>query len=248
MNSRTYDSGADYDAQYSALYEPEIRTLTALALRQGGAVLDLCCGTGIVTVPLAETGLEVVGVDISAEMLATAKAKAVGRENLTFVRQDALEFISGQRFGLALMTGNAFQAFLSEEHVKALLAQVYEHLRPGGVFIFDTRLPEGYDFTLDDDFKLWSEYRDAAGDLARFLVKQTAFDAEHGVLHYEMQDVFADGTVKPSSETLKFTPLRTLLTWVRAAGFEVVGEYQNWHLEPLQAGAAAAVLELRKPN
>ncbi len=243
-----YDSGADYDAQYGAHYEPEIRTLTKLALRQGGAVLDLCCGTGIVTIPLAKTGLEVVGVDISPGMLGQAKAKAKSPTNPTFYLQDALEFVSAQRFGLALMTGNAFQAFLSEEHVKALLAKVYEHLEPGGVFVFDTRLPEGYDFTLDDDFKLWSDYRDAAGNPVRFLVKQAAFDAEHGLLHYEMQDVFADGTVKSSSESLKFTPLATLLAWVRAAGFEVVGEYQNWHLEPLQVDVAAMVLELKKPE
>ena len=82
---REYDFAADYDAQYSAAYEPEIRVLTELAKEQGGRVLDLCCGTGIVTIPLAETGLEVVGVDISEAMLAQAQAKAKGRQNLTFL-------------------------------------------------------------------------------------------------------------------------------------------------------------------
>ncbi len=242
-----YSSGADYDAQYDALYEPEIRVLSALALRQGGAVLDFCCGTGIVTIPLATTGLEVVGVDISPAMLEHAKAKAEGRKNPTFYLQDVLEFNTAQQFGLALMTGNAFQAFLSEAHIKALLATVYEHLEPGGVFVFDTRLPEGYDFTLDDDFRLWNEYKDVSGNSVRWLVKQAAFDAERGVLHFEMKDVYADGTERRSSEDLKFTPLETLLALARAAGFEVVGHYQNWHLEPLRAGAAAMVLELKKP-
>jgi ubiquinone/menaquinone biosynthesis C-methylase UbiE len=246
VKSQEYDSGADYDAQYAALYEPEILTLTTLALRQGGAVLDLCCGTGIVTVPLAETGLEVVGVDISEAMLETARAKVADEDNPTFILQDALEFRTPQRFGLALMTGNAFQCFLTEGDIQALLAVVFHHLEPGGVFIFDTRLPEGYDFTLDD-FKLWNEYEDAAGNSVRWLVKQTAFDAERGVLRYEMQDVFADGTIKPSRETLKFTPLATLLELARAAGFEVVGQYGNWKLEPLQVGAAGVVLELKKP-
>jgi ubiquinone/menaquinone biosynthesis C-methylase UbiE len=246
--TREYDSGADYDAQYSAHYEPEIRTLSALALRQGSAVLDLCCGTGIVTVPLAETGLEVVGVDISEAMLETARAKAANKNNPTFILQDALEFSTPQRFGLALMTGNAFQCFLTDGDIRALLAVVFRHLEPGGVFIFDTRLPEGYDFTLDDDFRLWSEYQDAAGDPVRWLVKQAAFDAERGVLRYEMRDVFADGTVKPSSETLKFTPLETLLELAGAAGFEVVGQYQNWDVEPFRVGSAAIVLEFRKPS
>ena len=245
--SRVYSSGADYDAQYAGVYEPEIRYLTKLALEQDGAVLDLCCGTGIVTVPLAETGLDVVGVDISGAMLETAKSKTKG-DNPTFVLENALEFTTTQRFGLVLMTGNVFQCFLTERDVAALFANVYERLHPGGIFIFDTRLPEGYDFTLDDDFRLWSEYQDAAGKPVRWLGRKAAYDAESGVLHYEMQDVFADGTVKPSTETLKFTPLPRLLGLLQGAGLEITNRCQNWHLEPLAEVSAAGVLEARKPS
>ena len=243
-----YDNAADYDAQYSAAYDPEIRVLTELALEQGGRVLDLCCGTGIVTVPLAETGLEVVGVDISEAMLERARAKAEGRQNLTFQRQDALTFTTSQRFGLTLMTGNAFQCFLTEQDLTTLFAKVYTLLSPGGVFIFDTRLPEGYDLTLSDDFELWSEYQDAAGKSVRWFVKQAAYDAEHGVLRYEMKEVYGDGTERPSSETLKFTSLSTLLALAQNAGFEVVGHYADWNREPLKENPAAAVLELKRPS
>lgn len=243
-----YDDAANYDAQYSAVYEPEIRYLTKLALEQNGAILDLCCGTGIVTVPLAKTGLEVVGVDLSPSMLEQAKMKVKDQKNLTFYLQDALDFSTSQRFGLALMTGNAFQCFLTERDLEALLAKVYALLSPGGVFIFDTRLPEGYDFTLNDDFTLWNEYDDAAGNHVRWFVKQVAYDPKQGVLNFDMQDVFADGTVKPSSETLKFTPLGTLLALAQTAGFEAVGPYGNWNLEPLQENPAACVLELKKPS
>lgn len=245
--TRAYDSGEAYDAQYSALYEPEIRTLTKLANAQGGAILDLCCGTGIVTVPLAQTGFEVVGVDISEAMLETARSKVEGMQNLTFILQDALEFETPQRFGLALMTGNAFQCFLTERDLERLFAKVYELLSSGGIFIFDTRLPEGYDLTLDDDFKLWSEYKDVSGNPARFLVKQAAYDAEHGVLHYEMKDVFVDGSETPSSEALKFTPLATLLALAQNAGFEAVGQYGDWNLGPLLEGTDSGVFEFRKP-
>ena len=244
--SRVYDSGADYDAQYAGAYEPEIRYLMRLALEQHGPVLDLCCGTGIVTVPLAETGLDVVGVDISEAMLETAQAKTKG-DNPTFALADALEFKATQRFGLVLMTGNAFQCFLTDRDVAALLANVCRWLRPGGKFVFDMRLPEGYDFTLNDELELWNEYQDAAGNPVQWLGRQATYNAESGVLHYEMQDVFADGTVKPSTETLKFTPLPRLLELLQGAGLEVVNRYQNWRLEPFQEEGAAVVLETRKP-
>ena len=246
--TREYDFAADYDAQYSAAYEPEIRTLTELALGQNGAILDLCCGTGIVTVPLAETGLEVIGVDISPTMLEQAKTKVKGQKNLTFHLQDALTFSTSQRFGLVLMTGNAFQCFLTEENLEALFEKVYALLNPGGVFVFDTRLPEGYDFTLSDDFELWSEHQDAAGNAVRWLGKQAAYNPEDGVLHYEMKEVYGDGTERPSSEILKFTALKTLFSLAQNADFEVVGQYENWNRKPLQENPAACVLELKKPS
>jgi SAM-dependent methyltransferase len=247
--TRDYTSGEAYDVQYSAHYEPEIRTLTALALRQGGAILDLCCGTGIVTVPLAGTGLSVVGVDISEAMLETARAKAQGLKNLTFILQDALEFDTSERFTLALMTGNAFQCFLTGRDLERLFARVYGLLEPGGIFIFDTRLPEGSDLTLDDDYALWSEYPDEDGKPAQFWVKQATYDAEQGVLHYEMKDVYADGRVVPSSETLKFTPLEAILSLAQHAGFKVTHthQYGNWNLAPLPERAASGVLEFKKP-
>ncbi len=245
--ARAYDSGDAYDAQYSALYAPEIRTLTQLAEVQEGPVLDLCCGTGIVTVPLARTGLPVVGVDISEAMLDTARRKAAGQPNLRFVLQDALAFDTLERFALVLMTGNAFQCFLTNEVVRALLHKAYDLLRPGGVLIFDTRLPEGTDLTVGEDYTLWSDYTDADGNPAQFLVRQAAYDAGTGVLRYEMKDVYADGRVVPSSETLKFTPLETLLGELQSIGFGPVAVYGGWNREPLLERAASSVFEARKP-
>lgn len=241
-----FGSGEDYDAQYGDQYEPEIAYLSALVLEQKGAVLDLCCGTGIVTIPLAETGLVVGGVDMAPAMLERASTKAGGRKNPSFYLQDALTFSSYKRFRLVLMTGNAFQAFLSEEHVKALLASVNKHLEPGGMFVFDTRLPEGYDLSPDTDFELWGEYTGASGQLVRWFVKQTRFDAERNILHFEMKRRYPNGSDVCSSTKLKFTPLTTLLSVLEESGFEVVNTYKNWWLEPSQPGGATNMLELKK--
>lgn len=241
-----FGSGEDYDAQYGDQYEPEIAYLSALALARKGAVLDLCCGTGIVTIPLAETGLEVVGVDLAPAMLERARTKAGGRENPSFYLQDVLTFSSDKRFGLALMMGNAFQAFTDEGQIAVLLASINRHLEPGGMFVFDTRLPEGYNLSPDTDFELWSEYTGASGQFVRYFVKQTHFDAERNILHFEMKRRYPDGSEVCSSTKLKFTPLTTLLSVLRASGFKVVNAYKNWRLEPFRPGGANIVLELKK--
>ena len=241
-----YTSGADYDAQYNGLYESEISYLKRLGQRQNGPILDVGCGTGIVTVPLAETGLETVGVDLTEAMLARAREKARGQDNLSFLLENALEFSLDTRFALAFMTGNAFQEFLSEGDISTLLANIHKHLRRGGLFIFDTRLPEGYDLSLDSDFQASQSYIGQDGQPVRYADKQVRYDAETGILYFEMRRRYADGTERTSSNAIKFTPLEKLLILVQESGFEVLNMYQNWELEPLENGAANGVLELRK--
>ena len=221
-----YISGADYDAQYAELYESEIKYLKRLALTQNGPILDIGCGTGIVTVPLAETGLETVGIDLTEAMLERAREKAKGRDNLSFHLANALDFKLDRRFSLAIMTGNAFQQIKSEGEIRTLLANICTHLHEGGRLVFDTRLPEGYDLSLDDDFQFYQTYM-YAGQQVRYSDKQRHFDAETGLLSFEMKRQYANGTERRSSETIKFTPLETLLDIVQESGFEVVNRYKK---------------------
>ena len=192
QNLSEFRSGADYDAQYGALYEPEISYLTALAREQNGAVLDVCCGSGIVTVPLAEAGFDVSGVDISEGMLARAQDKAQHLPNISFHLANALDFKLDKCFNLALMTGNAFQGFLTENDVLRLLQNIKEHLNTGGILMFDTRLLEGYDLSVDDNFKFWNEYTDASGDAVRFLGRKTRFNSQHNLLYFDMKRRYPD--------------------------------------------------------
>ncbi len=239
-------SGVDYDAQYGNQYEGETAYLKRLALQQNGAILDVCCGTGIVTVPLAETGLETVGIDITGAMLARAEEKGAGKDTLSFRLTNALEFALDTRFALAVMTGNAFQGFLGDEEVLLLLSNIHTHLNEGGLLVFDTRLPEGYDLSIDDDFQLWSTYTLPDGRDVRFFDKQTRYDAEKGILYYEMRRKYSDGQLRHSSINLKFTPLEKLLALVRKSGFEIVNLYKNWELESFEEGSANGVFEVRK--
>lgn len=241
-----YTSGADYDAQYGDLYESEISYLKRLALAQNGAILDVGCGTGIVTVPLAETGLETVGIDLTEAMLERAREKARGKSNLSFYRMNALEFELEQRFALAIMTGNAFQEFGSEDEISSLLENINRHLGAGGLFVFDTRLPEGYDLSLDTDFQPGQPYTDPLGQEVRYFDKQIRYDVETGILYFEMKRQYASGAERLSSNSIKFTPLETLLTLVQESGFEVVNLYKNWEFEPFEVGAADGIFELRK--
>ena len=104
-----YRDGRHYDALNSFLvadipfYEEEAR-------KAGGLVLELACGTGRLTIPIARSGVEIVGLDLSASMLAHArtKAKALGVD-IEFVEGDCRSFDLGRKFALIFMAFNSMQ-------------------------------------------------------------------------------------------------------------------------------------------
>ena len=113
-----------------------------LAMAQGVAsVLDLGCGTGLLTARLAEQGCRATGVDPAPAMLAIARTQP-GGDRVTWITGDARTIRLGQRFDLIVMTGHAFQVAMTDTDRSAFLDTIAAHLAPEGRFIFDSRNPE----------------------------------------------------------------------------------------------------------
>ena len=101
-------------------------------------MLDLCCGTGTVSLLLAKEGHQVSGVDISPAMieLAAQKAQAMGVQ-ADFHAQDAASFRLGKKFDLVFSFFDSLNYILESAALQQAFYQVSEHLNPGGLFIFD---------------------------------------------------------------------------------------------------------------
>jgi SAM-dependent methyltransferase len=126
-----------------------------VAGRSRGDVLELGCGTGRVSLPLARAGVSVVGVDRSEPMLARACRRAARvdlarRGRVRFVRADirTLPFAAGS-FSMVLAPYGILQSLLRDRDVAATLASAARVLRPGGLFGID----------LVPDVPKWREYR-----------------------------------------------------------------------------------------
>ena len=112
-----------------------------LAHQTGGPILELACGTGRLTIPLARDGHEVVGLDDSSAMLNAAKTKA-GGSKITFVRGDMRNFDLRRRFPLVILSCNSLAHLTSNDELKSALACIVKHLACGGVFAFDVVNPD----------------------------------------------------------------------------------------------------------
>ncbi|TNC70387.1 class I SAM-dependent methyltransferase [Rubellimicrobium roseum] len=136
-----YEAAEVYDAIVApgpceAFYREEAR-------RAGGPVLELACGTGRLTLPLARDGHEVVGLDASPAMLAAARRKAKGQGlRLSFVEGDMAGFDLGRRFGLVILSCNSLAHLTRTADLRACLRTVRRHLAPGGRLAFDVALPD----------------------------------------------------------------------------------------------------------
>jgi len=136
------------------------------ARQTGGPVLDLGCGTGRMTLPLAQHGLDVTGVELFPPMLERARAKAAGLP-ITWVEADAREVHLGRRFGLIVESGGVFMHMLTRADQQAYLARVVEHLAPGGRFVFSIFFPHPDRLGTELEEKEWFTYQDEQGRSVR---------------------------------------------------------------------------------
>ena len=103
-------------------FEPDGPFYLALAHQYPGPVLDLGCGTGRITIPLARQGVPITGLDVMPPMLARAQSKAADLP-ITWIQADARTFQLQTQFQLIIDTGATLQHLL--EH-----ADHESHARP----------------------------------------------------------------------------------------------------------------------
>jgi SAM-dependent methyltransferase len=106
--------------------------------KSNGSILDVGCGSGRLMLPMAESGAEVWGIDLSASMLSTARAKAdaLGLQ-IPLYEADMRSFQLNQRFATILIAGNSLLHLLTADDILQCLRTVRRHLREDGRFIFD---------------------------------------------------------------------------------------------------------------
>lgn len=103
-------------------------------------ILDLGCGTGLLTAMLAALGHQVTGIDPAAAMLDIARTRP-GGERVRWIDGDIRALGTEECFDLVLMTGHVFQVFLNDDQVLAVLSSVRRHLDDGGRLVFESRNP-----------------------------------------------------------------------------------------------------------
>ena len=203
---------------------------------------DLACGTGSVTLLLAEKYDRVIGVDMSEEMLTVAFERAGERENMPqFVCQKLQQLSLPRGVDLAVCALDGIDYILDPADCSEAIRRVYKALNPGGIFIFDVNTPEklramdGQIF-LDEDDDVYCVWR---GE----------FDQENNICSYGMDLFQRRGDVWDRSfeEHREYAySIEQLKQYLKDAGFTHIRVYADAVLESPREGEQRVYFSARK--
>ena len=254
-NLEEFSDPINYDVEDSS--DTGVAFYAALARETDGPVLEIACGTGRVSIPIAQLGFAVTGLDIVPGMLEQARSKSVGLPT-RWIEGDARTFHLGEQFRLIFLTGNAFQAFLTNADQEALLQRVRAHLHDEGLFAFETRNPllpnsktrEGLFVTLEtrDVEEDWPSFMNANGYEVR-VSRTRGYDHVAQILHLTSYKRWHEGD-KPYTKitriALRYTFPQELAALLHYNGFIIIRQYGDWNEEPLTATSPSIISVCRK--
>jgi SAM-dependent methyltransferase len=238
---------ATYDlltASSSTAVAGDIAFYEACARRFGDPVLELAVGTGRVAWQLADAGLRVVGVDLSAAMLEQAARQVAGRpaavrERVTLHQADMASFALAAAFPLAIIPYSAFQHLLTPERQRAALACVHRHLVPGGYLVVDVFDPL-LEHCVPDAASPMPD-REAVEPVSGHLIRRRTIARHCDPISQTIAETFRLEVVSASGEAIAETETSFTVRWAcrqemaylfELGGFEVVAQYSDFERSP----------------
>ena len=229
----------DVDYEATAAFYFEILAREGLQPR---TAVDLACGTGSIAAILARKGLEVLGVDLSEEMLTVAQQKTQDMENPPrFICQPLQELWLPRGVDLAVCALDSLDYITDPEDCREAIRRIYKSLNPGGIFIFDVNTPEklramdGQVFLDEDDdvYCVWRGEFDEQTNICSY--GMDLFQRHRDVWHrsFEEHREYAYSAVQ-------------LKEYLKAAGFSRIEVYADRLFEAPREGEQRIYFKARK--
>lgn len=219
-------------------------------LSPDASILEIGCGTGRLTAHLAAAGYAVCGVDSSAAMLAGATARLAGHPGgWRCAQADVRQMDLGERFDLAVAPYGMVAHLLTDEDRLATFRTLYQHLQPGGWFVYDDR-PSWLGPPADPTaLEIWRTRLDPETGLpVRLMTSQIEVADRPCTVRYDFLD-WLDGERVVRRRVVRMVfrniALDDELALLRAAGFEQIelsGGFDRRPLDLAQPGDGARLV------
>ncbi|SOC44426.1 class I SAM-dependent methyltransferase [Ureibacillus acetophenoni] len=250
-NFEEYNNPRLYDEENNA-YTADIQYLLKLAPTIEGVIIDLACGTGRATIPLASNGHRVMGVDIHSGMLNEARKKA-SKLNLEvdWVEQDCTNLNLNVKSNFIYMVGNSFQHFLTNAEQDRVLTSVCNHLNDDGLFVFGTRFPSADELFDSNEEEYWRSYTDSETQNTVDMYMVSKYDALTQIQDNLTIRKFknTEGEIIDAVHTtirLRFVFPKEMERTLAANGFEIIHVYEDWDETLITSSASQMIYVCKK--
>jgi SAM-dependent methyltransferase len=221
--------------------------LLDLAKNANGTVLEIGCGYGRITIPLAERGIELVGVELCRPSIAAARRKG-GDLPIQWVEGDARSIQLGRKFPFVFARGGVFDFMLTRPDQEAMLARVREHLTDDGIFAFDICYYRLSDM-VDQEESEWFTLTDNQGrNICATGLQRFDYDRQLYFQRgwYRLDKADGEPIAEPWELTLRYTLPQDVETLLHYNGFQVIARYIDWDgtLPTAEEGASLFVCKL----
>ena len=197
----------------------------------GPKVLELACGTGRVTIPVFESGVDVNGIDFSESMLSLARKHAAAKSlNINFLHGDLRSLPFRDQYDLMYLPTATLLHLLTRTDVEAFLSGARKGFHPTGILALDMHNPMKVflkRWPLDPARRESSFVHRVTGETVRVATTHE-YSADTQIFMAKNRYTFADGSTKDSTIVLRYYFPADLMDLLHYNGFEVWRRYADY--------------------
>lgn len=236
-----YDRLTD-NVEYEKRAEYFCRLLSMCDIKSG-ILLDLGCGTGSMSVKMAQRGFDVIGVDISIGMLGVAQQKMYeSGQKILFLNQPMQNIDLYGTVDCAICVLDGINHLDNSDEVRQTFEKVSLFMNKGGAFAFDVNTiykhknvlaDNAFIYDFDDLFCAWqNNYNEEDNSVD---ITLDFFEEEDGI-YYRSGENFSEQAYE----------LEKISEWLEQAGFEIIGVFDDLTTDPVKPCSERAVFLAKK--
>jgi len=210
-------------------------------------VLEVCCGTGRIAIPLAQSGVEMTGLDLNESMLSEARSKAEkANVPIDFHQGDMRRFSLGKQYQLVFIPFNSIHCLYTHEDITNTFASIRAHVADGGYFIIDYFNP---------DISYIVENQGSSMEIANFVTDDGRDICIKQSMHYERDSqinrIKWEHIVNGRSHSVESLDMRMFYPqeldyYIKSCGFTIAAKYGDYQMNPFISGSPTQLIVCRK--
>ena len=202
--------------------------------KYGDPVLELACGTGRVTIPLAESGINITGIDISESMLSHAQVKTKEKEvDIEWIKADCRNFHLNKKFNLIVFPFNTIAILHDLKSIESCFSCVRNHLNDSGRFIVDFFNPRLDILTKDPNERdVIAKYPDPDGKGKILVAESHYYDAASQISRVKNYYMIGNQKEVAVDFNMRIFFPQELDALIHYNGFAVEAKYGNYDETP----------------